>query len=370
MSDVLSASEEDAHTLTDAEIQEILDDIASGSSGALLQLKTRVPPLYAPKPRLEPPQTASQVTRLWERSSDRVDGIIAVIWLSPISQRVSHFFRSISSLATTTRALRPRGPLATMAWLVSITKRIVTSFVTFLIGIFFVVPLGFFALVSTSAAVGFLYLLIAAKTLSDGCDRLTTWWFSSSSDLEQHPPTHPTATSTTQDAPPNGLSHSRQPSNAGSQSSTTTPRSARSNSDASLASMPNPHRDYEGVGGWKADSQADDQAIFMNMNSGLGDLSHSPAARRRRSFGMGSSGLNSPEIVTGGAGGRQAGSSHHLRRTSGTVSPQSYFSVPVGGGSFTAINSRRSSRVLVQSDRARVESESVSGGSEEESAVV
>lgn len=254
-----------------------------------------------------------------------------------------------------------------MALLFSLVNKIWTAITTFLIGICFVLPLFSLACITTTAATVFLVLLITAKSLSDGCHRLTQWWFSADdSRLEFVPSQRPrNNNNVSQD---NDVRVSRHGSGAGSQSSNGTPsRSNRSNSDASLSSMPNPNRDYEGVGGWKTDLTESDQAIFLNMNSGI-ELG-SPS-RRRRSFGASSvisSGINSPELINTPFYGR-SNASGSLRRMSGTGSPQSYFSVPVGG-SMVTINSRRSSRVLYNNDRVRVEKEN-GDGTEDENAVV
>lgn len=361
MAEAFDSEDEDAsaHELTELELQQIYDNIMGAPAGPKLLLHTsRVAACHHPFVRPTP-----RARRLSNTNTNN--------WYRQFEQSTPHVFQFFSvgydRALDPWRAFEERRP-SIMAWLFSLINKIWMTVTTCIVGVVFVLPLFTLACITTTAATVFLFILIIAKCISDGSHRLTQWWFSGDDSRLEWVPVSRARNNTV--AQNNGVRLSRHGSGAGSQSSNGTPsRSNRSNSDASLSSMPNPNRDYEGVGGWKTDLNETDQAIFMNMNSNSGLELGSPS-RRRRSFGASSvisSGFNSPELINTPLYGR-SNASGSLRRMSGTGSPQSYFSVPIGG-SMVNINSRRSSRVLLNNERVRVEKENGSDATEDETAV-
>lgn len=86
-------------------------------------------------------------------------------------------------------------------------------------------------------------------------------------------------------------------------------------------------RDFEGVGGWRFPVSADEEAVWMNMNRYL-ELPASPAvARKHRRTGTGN-GTQSPLVARG------------MTRTSGSASPEGYFSIRVESREGLGLSSR------------------------------
>lgn len=274
-----------------------------------------------------------------------------------------------------------------------IGRKIFFGIATLLIGVFAVLPLFIFAVITFWTAVTFLVFLVLSKGIGASWSRFSQWW----SDEPLESPEVVAQRQRTLAAVKRSLRHE---AGSGSQSSNTTTRSHsnRSNSNVSLASLPQPNRDYEGilaspsyqlpavhslltsykgVGGWlvrndstttnnynynynsntDTDFAVDNQAIYMALQRRQGQSQSqaqvqpdaTPPSFRRRSFGAASSGINSPEMIqTPSVQGRNASGSHHRRQMSGTVSPQSYFSVAAPARSTTSFNSRRNSRVLAK----------------------
>lgn len=299
-----------------------------------------------------------------------------------------------------------------------IGRKIFFGIATLLIGVFAVLPLFIFAIITFWTAVTFLVFLVLFKGIGASWSRFSQWW----SDEPLESPEVVAQRQRTLAAVKRSLRHE---AGSGSQSSNTTTRSHsnRSNSNVSLASLPQPNRDYEGilasashqrpvvdslltsykgVGGWlvrndsttttnnynynynsntDTDFAVDNQAIYMALQrrQGQGQSQSqaqvqpdaTPPSFRRRSFGAASSGINSPEMIqTPSAQGRNASGSHHRRQMSGTVSPQSYFSVAAAARSTTSFNSRRNSRVLAKETvRVGTDSDDDDEGSGGENAV-
>jgi hypothetical protein len=86
-------------------------------------------------------------------------------------------------------------------------------------------------------------------------------------------------------------------------------------------------RDFEGLGGWRYPESTEEEAVWMNMNRHL-ELPASPAAtRKHRRTGTGN-GTQSP-LVT-----------RTLARTSGSASPEGYFSIRVESREGMGLSSR------------------------------
>ncbi|KAG9889204.1 hypothetical protein KCU94_g15823, partial [Aureobasidium melanogenum] len=86
-------------------------------------------------------------------------------------------------------------------------------------------------------------------------------------------------------------------------------------------------RDFEGVGGWRFPESADEEAIWLNMNRYL-ELPASPAAtRKHRRTGTGN-GTQSPMVT------------RTMARTSGSASPEGYFSIRVESREGLGLSSR------------------------------
>lgn len=97
--------------------------------------------------------------------------------------------------------------------------------------------------------------------------------------------------------------------------------SYRSDSNTSLAGTPL-NRDFEGVGGWRHDDE-DQQSLYMNMNSRLERTRSSSRHHRRSHTGSyQATALNSPELMP-------LRTPRARPQTSGSASPQSYFSLPL-----------------------------------------
>lgn len=366
--------------LDDVERTKILESVRSGPSGALMKLtRGRAPAAYPPHQRSNSP-TKSTITRAgFCRRSPFTYNAWGQQVMRERPEDFSYFHVSSSAhrihlhLSTKRSQLRSSRPLlhpSNMVWLI---KQLFWFCVLVILLFVFVIPMAISAVITTSAAVGFFFFLITYKILNQVGSSVSEWWYAfitpatpATRQLEERTQTtqqHIRQVST-------GTNSSGQGSVAISQPSTATPsRSHRSSSDASLSSMPIPGRDYEAVGGWKNEVNGDEETIFTNMNSGIDFGSPS---RRRRSFGatsVVSSGFNSPEVVNTPLYQRAgATSSQHIRRMSGTGSPQSYFSVPANG-SMTAINSRRGSRAFYSNDKIRVERESGSDDGSENAVV-
>lgn len=144
-------------------------------------------------------------------------------------------------------------------------------------------------------------------------------------------------------------------SSASSLGGTETPKNppTKSESFASLVGT-GQNRDFEGVGGWRVSGNEEEEALWMSMNSRL-ELPAAPARRHERSFTGGSQRFTfaSPEVGRSpGLMLKTPGGKHWQRHSmSGTASPEGYFSVPVSGGSMTALNGDRNSRVSFEERR-------------------
>jgi hypothetical protein len=88
-------------------------------------------------------------------------------------------------------------------------------------------------------------------------------------------------------------------------------------------------RDFEGLGGWRYPESTEEEAVWMNMNRHL-ELPASPAAtRKHRRTGTGTgTGTQSP-LVT-----------RTMARTSGSASPEGYFSIRVESREGMGLSSR------------------------------
>lgn len=99
--------------------------------------------------------------------------------------------------------------------------------------------------------------------------------------------------------------------------------SYRSDSQASLMNTPM-NRDFEGIGGWRTSREDDDQSLWMNMKTRL-DRGRSSSRVQKRAVTPGSlsaSALNSPEAFP-----MPMRTPRPRPTTSGSASPQSYFSL-------------------------------------------
>jgi hypothetical protein len=86
-------------------------------------------------------------------------------------------------------------------------------------------------------------------------------------------------------------------------------------------------RDFEGVGGWRFPESADEEAVWLNINKNL-ELPASPAlVRKHRRTGTGT-GSQSPVLT------------RTVARTSGSASPEGYFSIRVESREGMGMSSR------------------------------
>lgn len=107
-----------------------------------------------------------------------------------------------------------------------------------------------------------------------------------------------------------------------------------------------PNRDFEGVGGWRLAGDEEEEALWMGINS-RPDTSPLTMRQHRQSFSFGShapSGNVSPERIRTPMRVRPP-SITTRPRSSGTASPEDYFTVPLSRSTPALDNAERQSRV-------------------------